>query len=63
MEMFARGLSARDIEAAFQDATGASVLSRSAVSQVTERLWQEYAASSGAACRIPRWRSPTAPRA
>src|SRR5215510_1473898 len=44
VEMFARGLSARDIEAAFRDATGASVLSRSAVSQVTERLWQEYEA-------------------
>ena len=38
MEMFARGLSTRVIEAAFTDATGASVLSRTAVSQVTERL-------------------------
>jgi putative transposase len=44
VEMFARGLSTRDIEAAFQDATGASLLSRTAVSQVTERLWQEYEA-------------------
>jgi len=44
VEMFARGLSARDIEAVFRDATGASVLSRTAVSQVTERLWQEYEA-------------------
>jgi hypothetical protein len=44
IEMFARGLSARDIEAAFRDDTGASVLSRTAVSQVTERLWQEYEA-------------------
>ncbi len=44
VEMFARGLSARDIEAAFRDATGASLLSRTAVSQVTERLWQEYEA-------------------
>jgi len=43
-EMFARGLSTRDIEADFQDATGASLLSRTAVSQVTERLWQEYEA-------------------
>jgi transposase-like protein len=42
--LFARGLSARDIEAAFRDATGASVPRRSAVSQVTERLWQEYEA-------------------
>jgi transposase-like protein len=44
IEMFARGLSTRDIEAAFRDDTGASVLSRTAVSQVTERLWQEYEA-------------------
>ena len=35
IEMFARGLSTRDIEAAFRDDTGASVLSRTAVSQVT----------------------------
>jgi putative transposase len=39
LEMFARGLSTHDIEAAFWDDTGASVLSRAAVSQVTERLW------------------------
>jgi transposase-like protein len=44
VEMYARGLSTRDIEAAFQDETGASLLSRTAVSQVTERLWQEYEA-------------------
>jgi len=44
VEMYARGLSTRDIEAAFRDASGASLLSRSAVSQVTERLWQEYEA-------------------
>lgn len=44
VEMYARGLSTRDVEAAFRDATGASVLSRTAVSQVTERLWQEYEA-------------------
>ena len=42
--MFARGLSTRDIEAAFRDAEGRSLLSRTAVSQVTERLWQEYEA-------------------
>ena len=44
VEMYARGLSTRDIEAAFRDA---SVLSRTAVSQVTERLWQEYDAFAG----------------
>ena len=42
VEMFARGLSTRDIEATFRDATGASLLSRTAVSQVTARLWEEY---------------------
>jgi hypothetical protein len=42
VEMYARGLSTRDIEAAFRDATGASVLSRTAVSEVNARLWQEY---------------------
>jgi len=44
VEMYARGLSTRDIEAAFQEAGGGSLLSRTAVSQVTERLWQEYEA-------------------
>jgi transposase-like protein len=44
VELFARGLSTRDIEATFQDAEGHSLLSRPAVSQVTERLWQEYEA-------------------
>ena len=44
VELFARGLSTRDIEATFQDAEGQSLLSRTAVSQVTERLWQEYEA-------------------
>jgi putative transposase len=41
-EMYAHGLSTRDIEAAFTDATGACLLSKSAVSQVTERLWEDY---------------------
>jgi putative transposase len=43
-EMYAHGLSTRDIETAFTDATGQTVLSKSAVSEVTERLWQEYQA-------------------
>ncbi len=46
-EPFASRLRAGDIEAAFRDASGASVLSRTAVSQVTERLWQEYEAFAG----------------
>jgi len=44
VEMYARGLSTRDIEAVFADETGQSLLSRSAVSAVTERLWAEYEA-------------------
>jgi transposase-like protein len=42
VEMYARGLSTRDIEEAFRDEAGGSLLSRTAVSQVTERLWKEY---------------------
>ena len=44
VEMYARGLSTRDIEALFTDATGKSLLSRTAVSTITERLWTEYEA-------------------
>jgi putative transposase len=44
VEMYARGLSTRDIEALFADGEGRSLLSRTAVSEVTERLWAEYEA-------------------
>ena len=47
VELYARGLSTRDIEAVFADETGQSLLSRSAVSAVTERLWAEYEAFAG----------------
>jgi putative transposase len=43
-EMYARGLSTRDVEAAFTDERGDCLLSRSAVSEVTETLWEEYEA-------------------
>lgn len=43
-EMFARGLSTRDIEDAFTDDSGNKLLSRSAVSDITEVLWQQYEA-------------------
>jgi transposase-like protein len=43
-EMYARGLSTRDIEAAFTDEQGQCLLSRSKVSEVTEALWEEYEA-------------------
>jgi putative transposase len=44
IEMYARGLSMRDIEAAFTDAAGRCALSKSAASQVAEKLWQDYQA-------------------
>ena len=44
VEMYARGLSVRDIEAAFTDEHGRVLLSRTAVSEITERLWAEYEA-------------------
>jgi putative transposase len=47
VEMYARGLSTRDIEALFADETGKSLLSRTAVSEITERLWAEYEAFAG----------------
>jgi transposase-like protein len=43
-EMYARGLSTRDIEDALLEATGDMVLSRSSVSRVTEVLWEEFEA-------------------
>ena len=42
MEMYARGMSTRDVEDAFRDATGELLLSRSAVSEITDRLWEQY---------------------
>jgi len=41
-EMYARGLSTRDIEDSFRDGTGTRLISASGVSAVTERLWEEY---------------------
>src|SRR5579872_4561750 len=37
----------RDIEAAFTDGNGQSLLSKSAVSQITERLWADYQSFAG----------------
>ena len=42
MELLARGLSVRDIEDAFRDETGRLLLSRTAVSELGERLWADY---------------------
>lgn len=47
VEMYARGLSTRDIEDLFRGEDGAVLLSKSAVSEITDRLWEEYAAFSG----------------
>jgi putative transposase len=42
VELYARGLSTRDIEDAFTDEPGRRLLSRAAVSEITEKLWTEY---------------------
>jgi putative transposase len=42
VEMYARGLSVRDIEAAFTDEARRCVLTRTAASELTERLWADY---------------------
>ena len=43
-EMYARGLSTRDVEDAVRDATGQPLISKSAVSEITDRLWADYQA-------------------
>ncbi len=47
IEMYARGLSVRDIERSFTDRRGECLLSKSAVSELTERLWSDYQAFAG----------------
>ena len=42
VELLARGLSVRDIEDAFKDGTGRLLLSRTAISELGERLWADY---------------------
>jgi putative transposase len=42
VEMYARGCSTRDIEEIFRDPEGRLLLSRTAVSELTEVLWAEY---------------------
>jgi putative transposase len=42
-EMYARGLSTRDVEDCFKDlSTGKPLLSRTAVSEITDQLWEDY---------------------
>jgi hypothetical protein len=57
-EMYARGLSTRDVEDAFRDATGELLISKSAVSEITDQLWEDYQAPSSPATS-PRSRSST----
>jgi putative transposase len=45
--MYAQGLSVRDIEAAFTDESGRCVLSKSAASELSERLWADYQVFAG----------------
>ena len=43
VEMYARGLCSRDVEECFRDEeTGELMISRSAVSEITDRLWEDY---------------------
>jgi putative transposase len=45
VEMYARGLSTRDVEECFRDqSTGELMISRSAVSEITDQLWEDYRA-------------------
>ena len=46
VEMYTRGLSTRDIEDAFREVTGDLLLSRTAVSAITDQLWADYQAFS-----------------
>jgi putative transposase len=48
IEMYVRGLSTRDIEELLRDEEGELLLSRSAVSELCERLWGEYEAFAAA---------------
>jgi hypothetical protein len=42
VEMYARGLSVRDVEDCFRDATGALLISKTAVAEITDQLWDHY---------------------
>jgi putative transposase len=44
-EMYVRGLSTRDVEECFRDEiSGELMISRTAVSEITDRLWEDYRA-------------------
>jgi putative transposase len=52
-KMYARGLSTRDIEDAFRDVIGELLISRSAVSEITDRLWSDYQEFTARGCPPP----------
>jgi transposase-like protein len=47
LEMYVRGLSTRDVEEAFVDQRGSPMFSRSTISRLSERLYDEYRDFSG----------------
>jgi putative transposase len=47
VEMYARGMSTRDIEDAFRDVTGELLISKSAASEITDRLRADYQEFAG----------------
>lgn len=53
IKRYARGLSMRDIERTFMDATGHCVLTKTAASEVAECLWEDYQASPPVISRPP----------
>ena len=55
VELYARGLSTRDIEDTFTDETRRRLPSRAAVSEITEKLWAEYEDFSSAISPSTRW--------
>jgi putative transposase len=53
VEMYARGLSTRDVEECFrEEATGELLISRSAVSEITDQLWEDYPVPSASAISL-----------
>jgi hypothetical protein len=42
VEMYARGLSTRDVEDCFRDESGRSMISRTAVSEIVDQLWEDF---------------------
>ena len=58
--MYTRGLSTRDVEDAFRDSTGELLISESAVSEITDRLWEDYQAFiTPSPVTSPTWRWST----